>query len=84
MSAARRRNPKTWPDYQRCLKSAPLTHRGDRPDVSKADFTWCRTAIEWGWGVEATASRLMELSGKARENGKRYALRTATRAGGSI
>jgi hypothetical protein len=73
-----------WPDYQRCVLGAPPIHQGNRPDISRADFTWCRTAIQWGWTVEATASRLMELSSKARENGKRYALRTATRAAESV
>ena len=42
------------------------------------------TAIDWGWGVEETAKRLMEESVKARENGERYALRTATRAAESV
>jgi len=77
-----RHSRKTWPDYQRCVQGAPSIHRGGRPDISRADFTWCRTAIEWGWSVKETASRLMELSSKAREDGQRYALRTATRAAG--
>ena len=75
---------KVWPSYQRCVQGAPPIHRGDRPDISRADFTWCRTAIQWGWSVEATASRLMELSRKARENGEGYALRTATGAAESL
>jgi hypothetical protein len=61
---------KAWPSY--------------RPDVSRADFTWCRTAIERGWSVEGTASRLMELSSKAKEKGEGYALQTATRAAESV
>ena len=75
---------KKWPSYQLCVQGAPPTHGEDRPDVSRADFTWCRTAIEWGWPVEATASRLMELSSKAKENGEVYALQTATRAADSV
>jgi len=61
-----------------------MTHAEDRPDISRADFTWCRTAIEWGWSEEATASRLMELSSKARENGETYARMTAHNAAVSV
>ena len=61
-----------------------MTHGEDRPDISRADFTWCRTAIEWGWSREATAARLMELSSKAKENGERYAILTATNAAESV
>lgn len=75
---------KRWPSYELCVQGAPPTHGDDRPDISKADFTWARTAIEWGWSVEATASRLMEFSSKAKENGERYAVQTATRAGESV
>jgi hypothetical protein len=48
-----------------------------RPDVSRADFTWCMTAISWDHGIEQTAARLMEESTRARENGEAYALLTA-------
>jgi hypothetical protein len=81
---AGRLSRKKWPSYQMCLQRAPMTHGEDRPDISRADFTWCRTAIEWGWSTEATASRLMELSEKAKENGERYALLTANRAAESV
>jgi hypothetical protein len=42
------------------------TGQGDRTgrDRTRADFTWCMRAIDWGWGVEETAERLMELSAK--------------------
>jgi len=75
---------KKWPSYSFCVQHAPMTHGEDRPDISRADFTWCRTAIEWGWSVQDTASRLMELSSKARENGERYAMLTATNAASSV
>ena len=75
---------KKWPSYDFCIKFAPRTQGEDRPDISRADFTWCRTAIEWGWSTQATASRLMELSTKAQENGERYAVQTATRAAESV
>jgi homoserine acetyltransferase len=38
------------------------------------------TAYDWGWPVESIAERLMQLSGKARENGERYANLTAQNA----
>jgi hypothetical protein len=30
-------------------------HQGERPDISRADFTWCMLAIDWGHGIEETA-----------------------------
>ncbi len=35
-----------------------------------ADFTWCMTAIDWGWPIEETAIKLPEVSEKARERVK--------------
>jgi hypothetical protein len=75
---------KKWPSYAFCVQHAPMSHSDDRPDISRADFTWCRTAIEWGWGIDDTASRLMQLSSKAKENGESYALLTATNAAASV
>ena len=73
-----------WPSYRYCLDRAPQAHGQDRPDVSRADFTWCMTAIDWGWSVEETAAQLLEESDKARENGERYALDTARNADAAI
>lgn len=84
VSPGGRRGRKKWPSYKLCVDRAPRAHGEDRPDISRADFTWCRTAIEWGWSAEATASRLMELSSKARENGGSYAAQTAARAAASV
>jgi hypothetical protein len=72
-----------WPSYEICLNGAPKGTSG-KPKRSLADFTWCRTAIEWGWSVEATAGHLMEVSTKARENGEAYAVLTATHAAESV
>ena len=70
-----------WPSYRMCLERAPESHsRPGKPRDSMADFTWCLTAISWGHGIEETAARLMEESGKARENGEHYALQTAQNA----
>ncbi len=72
-----------WPSYEMCLNGAPKGTSGN-PKRSLADFTWCRTAIEWGWSKEATAEHLMEVSTKAKENGRAYADMTAERAAGSV
>jgi hypothetical protein len=67
------------------VQGAPSVLGGeDRPDISKADFTWCLIAIDWGWSVSATAARLMEESRKAQDNGERYALRTAQNAAAAV
>jgi hypothetical protein len=76
--------PTRWPSYRRCIEGAPPTHDGTRPDISRADFTWCLIAIDWGWSIEDTAARLMEESPKARENGERYAQLTSKRAAAAI
>jgi hypothetical protein len=73
-----------WPSYQLCVKGAPPIHQGDRPDISRADFTFCMTAIDWGWSIEDTAQRLMHESTKAQENGERYALTTARNAAAAV
>ncbi len=76
--------PRPWPNYQRCVDNAPPAHGEDHPDISRADFTFCLLAIDWGWGVEETAARLMQESGKARENGEAYARRTAMNAAAAL
>lgn len=68
-----------WPDYQRCLDNAPPGASGN-PQRTRADFVWCQIALSWGHSIEETAARLLELSSKARENGTKYALQTATHA----
>jgi hypothetical protein len=79
----RRPSGRGWPNYQRCVENAPPARSGDHPDISRADFAFCLLAIDWGWGIEATAVRLMQESSKAQENGPGYALRT-TRAAASV
>lgn len=73
-----------WPSYRYCLDRAPAVHGGDRPDVSRADFAWCMTAIDWGWSAEDVAARLMEESDKAKENGPNYAHTTARNAAAAV
>ena len=73
-----------WPSYQYCLAHAPKAHGQERPDISRVDFTWAMTAIDWGHGIEETAERLMLESPKARENGQDYALLTARNAAAAV
>jgi hypothetical protein len=74
---------RSWPDYDRCVKGAPLTKEG-RPDRSLADFVWCMMAAQRGWSIEETANKLLEVSPRAQENARRhdegYALITAQNA----
>ena len=77
---ARTGGNRTWPSYAHALDGAPVDSEGLGPDRSRADFVWCMTAITWGFGVDATAERLIEESSKARANGKSYAEQTARNA----
>ncbi len=83
-AAYSRTSVKRWPDYERCLTGAPLNHAGTAPDKSRADFTFCVIAIDWGWSIEEVAERLMDVSTKARENGPAYAVRTAEKAAQAV
>jgi hypothetical protein len=75
---------KQWPSYERCLQNAPRAHGSDRADVSRADFTFCLLAVDWGWSVAETCQRLLEKSSKARENGEAYAQLTVQRAATAV
>lgn len=77
-SGAGRRTSK-WPDYQRCLAGAPVGSSGS-PKRTSADFTWCKIALSWGHSIDDTAAQLLQVSGKAQENGQAYALQTAQHA----
>jgi hypothetical protein len=69
-----------WPSYARCVDGAPLNSEETGPDISRADFVFCMTAITWGWDIADTADRLMEESAKAQANGRGYAELTARNA----
>jgi hypothetical protein len=73
------RATRNWPSYGECLDRAPKNDEGN-PKRTSVDFTWCQIATSWGHGIEATAEKLMEQSGKAQENGEAYAIKTAQRA----
>jgi hypothetical protein len=36
------------PDCVRCLEGVLANSEKNDPDVSRADFMWCMTAIDWG------------------------------------
>lgn len=74
----------SWPSYERCLGGAPLAHHSDQPDVSRADFTFCLLAIDWGWTVPDVCRRLLLLSPKARRRGAAYVELTAQRAAAAV
>jgi hypothetical protein len=69
-----------WPSYERCVDGAPLNSEETGPDISRADFVFCMTAIDWGFAPEEVAERLMEESTKAQANGRGYADLTARNA----
>jgi hypothetical protein len=73
-----------WPDYCRCLEGAPPNHGNTGPDISRADFFWSMMAAQRGWGIDAIAGRLMEISTKAQENGEQYARLTAENATAAV
>lgn len=70
---------RSWPDYELCVKGAPL--KDGYPDRSMADFFWCMMSAQRGHSIEDIAARLLEVSAKAQENARRhdegYALVTA-------
>jgi hypothetical protein len=55
------------PDYQLCLERAPLSKEHGGPDRSSADFDFCKWAARYGWSIEETESRLLEVSEKAQQ-----------------
>jgi hypothetical protein len=73
-----------WPNYDRCLQDAPYNQGNSGPDTSRADFTWCMMALDWGFDIPETTAKLMEVSAKAKENGPRYAARTAENAATAV
>lgn len=79
-SQDRFRGRKAWPDYQQCLAGAPPNQSKSGPDRSLADFTWCLTALSWGWEPAEVAIHLRQVSGKAAEQAERYAVSTTRQA----
>jgi len=63
------RPPNAWPDYQRCVDGAPMASHGG-PDISRADFTWAKIALEkfrWVQQPERVVEKLFTLSSKAQD-----------------
>jgi len=78
--APRRTSGQQWPNYERCIQAAPLAHNSDKPDISRADFTFCLLALDWGWSEAKTRQRLSEQSTKAHLRGEPYVQLTVRRA----
>lgn len=81
------KKPKRFPDYDRCLQNAPTNTKGDGADTSRADFTWCMIAIDWGWSMEETAAQLLierTDDRKRHRNTQRYADITARSAANAV
>lgn len=81
------KKPKRFPDYDRCLQNAPTNTKGDGADTSRADYTWCMIAIDWGWSVEETAAQLLRErtdDRKRHRNTQRYAEATARSAANGV
>ncbi len=74
---------RSWPDYERCVQGAPLNHAGTAVDVSRADYFWCLMSAQRNHSIEI-ATRLMDLSTKAKENGEAYARLTAENAAAAV
>ena len=75
---------RTFPDYDRCLGDAPLRHRGQGPDISRADWQFALIAADRGFTADEITAELMRRSEKASQEGYRYAERTARRAVESV
>jgi hypothetical protein len=73
-----------WPSYRYCIDDEPKARGGEHPDISRADFTWCVTAIDWGHSIDHVSSQLMEESAMARANGQQCGLITAANAVASV
>ena len=83
-ASLKRPDVRKLPSYRKCLDGAPLNQAGTGPDRSRADYTWCLTALDWGWSVEDVAAQLLQESPKARERGEDYAMQTARSAAEAV
>jgi len=73
-----------FPDYGRCLKDAPDRQRGEGKDISRADWQFALIAADRGFDAGHIAAELMKVSEKAKQDGIKYAERTAKRAAESV
>lgn len=75
---------RAWPDYARCLRDAPTRNRSEEKDTSRADWQFALIAADRGFTAQEIAAEIMNLSEKAKQEGQRYAERTAQRAFQSV
>jgi hypothetical protein len=64
-----RSDNRKWPSYDWCVQGAPENRDKTRPDVSRADFTWCMTAITWGFPMVPERSSPSRVRFAAPNNG---------------
>ena len=84
----RSRVPSYLPDYQQILRGAPRKEDG-MADRRRADFLFCKWAVERGHSIEAIAQKLLEVSPKAQERVRlkddtEYSILTARNAAASV
>lgn len=76
------RAPRSWPDYEQCLKDAPLSTSGARkglPSRSDADNDFCWKALDRGWSASEVTAKLREVSDKAKKRKPEYAQKTVAK-----
>ncbi len=71
--------PTTWPSWEQELGYSKAKKDGT-PNRSEADFRWCRTAFRWGWSEMDIATKLCDVSTKARDETAHYINRTVNAA----
>jgi hypothetical protein len=78
----------SWPSYEKALAGAPLNRAGTGPSRSHADYWFCYRAQQWGWSMEETERKLLEVSPKARHQAEDgdpgYARVTAQNAAAAV
>jgi hypothetical protein len=76
-----------WPDYERCLRGAPLKADGT-PDRSRVDYLWAKWALERKNSPDGVRAKLLEVSEKAQQEWQRgnqnYVRRTVNAAASAI
>lgn len=82
--APHRFKSRKWPDYGRCLSDAPTRNKTEGKDTSRADWQFALIAADRGFTAEEIAAELLNVSEKAKREGRKYANRTAQRAFESV
>ena len=62
-----------FPDYKEISGRADAARTHTDPDRSSQDFVWVFIAADWGHSEEEIIEELIRVSGKAQEQGRKYA-----------